>query len=681
MKNLKKYSLLLLAMVTFTLQAQVQPVQLTEQEEKAYRKSIHSRIPVKRDYSKMEPTVLSNGYKATNEVEVPDDMIFPNEADEVQAILMTWIYNTYTADGGAPAEAMFDGWGIPYTSSSNQLVPVVSSPVLLGTYPKLFAKLANGIQQHAQVWINIWNAQDSTSIKNYMQSLDMPLTNYRFFINPGNSFWYRDCGPVAFYYGDQDSIGFADFEYYGGRPEDDKIAIRIAEQTGYKVFTNTIEFEGGNILVDGLGTLFTTDAVYSLNQDQYGPYVMTANNTLSYIQKTPLTDGQVDDSLTHLMNLENCVVLPALRYDGGTGHIDLYVDMWDETTMVSTKHPDVMSHLSDPIIVQENIELMTNMESAFDGSNYYSTYIPLPAKNNGSWYSSQNEYHSQYTRSYSNHTFVNGAIMQPVFYDETMSGTAAGDIEGELHALQVIRDCYPGYELVEIDVRDFDGFGGAIHCITKQIPAENPLRIYHDPIRWSNSSVLPTYRAIIQNRSGIESATFYYKNKSATTWNEMALTNQSDNMYTVDLTLPETPRDTLVYYFSATSNNGKTLTKPMTAPNGYYSTVYGSEVNGLGVNDPYAVGIASFEMEEFAAIGQFYPNPATTEAHVTIPADLTQTLNVKVVTTKGQTVYNGEIAAGETNFKLNTSNLRAGAYWAVFYYGNQSVARKIVVVK
>ena len=38
--------------------------------------------------------------------------------------------------------------------------------------------------------------------------------------------------------------------------------------------------------------------------------------------------------------------------------------------------------------------------------------------------------------------------------------------------------------------------------------------------------------------------------------------------------------DTIEYYISAKSNNGKTITKPMTAPKGYYTFIYGTEVQG-----------------------------------------------------------------------------------------------------
>ena len=297
---------------------------MSPEELNTYYRGIHSRVPMKRSLPQNIFKAKSNDNGVKTPLEVPEDMIFPIESDEVQAILMTWIYDTYTVSGNEPAEELFEGQGMSYYSDSYELVPVVSTPDVSATssYAKLFAKLADGIQRHAQVWINIRSAEDSIAIKDFMTQRGTPLTNYRFFINPGNSFWYRDCGPVAFYYGEQDSIGFMDFEYYGGRPLDDQIAKRIGEQAGFRVFTNTIEYEGGNILLDGVGSLFTSDAVYELNQDTYGLYYLDSSSPYGYnVQSKPsLSNSQVRDSLMHLLNLSRCVVLPALKYDGGTGH-------------------------------------------------------------------------------------------------------------------------------------------------------------------------------------------------------------------------------------------------------------------------------------------------------------------------------------------------------------------------
>ena len=70
-----------------------------------------------------------------------------------------------------------------------------------------------------------------------------------------------------------------DFKYYGERPIDDQFPIQIAKDLGWKCYTSTIEYEGGNILLDGLGSLFTTSALYKTNNDTYGLYYIDSSLT------------------------------------------------------------------------------------------------------------------------------------------------------------------------------------------------------------------------------------------------------------------------------------------------------------------------------------------------------------------------------------------------------------------
>lgn len=647
-----------------------------------YYSKIHSRIPrklnVEQDLLQTNQGLIKSETKAP--LDVPQDMIYPGEFDEVQAVMMTWPYITKTVDGNQYAEQLFEGRGILY-SGGYSLFDVYSVPdISNSSTTRLFRQLADGIQQNAEVWINIWNAEDSLTIKQHMANYNMDLVNYRFFVNPGNSFWYRDCGPVAFYYGEDDEIGFMDFEYYGGRPLDDLIAKKVGDEAGYPVFTTTIEYEGGNILVDGLGSLFTTTAVYALNQDTYGLFYLNPNATYGYSQqsKIRLTKEQVIDSLTHLMNLDRCIVFPELQYDGGTGHIDLYTDFFDEATFVTTKHPEVMANLSDPIKVEQNMDsVVKTFTKAPFGSTYYTTRIPLPAKNDGSWYSSQSEYNRNYTRSFSNHTMVNGAIMQPMFY----SGTS-GDVQGNLEALDRMKEAYPGYEFVEIDVRAFDGYGGAIHCITKQIPAENPVRIYHYPIRWLNTTEYESsdvwLTALAQNKSGIETAKLYYRTKGEENFNEVIMNIYDGNIY--DAVLPinkDISVDTIEYYISATSNNGKTINKPITAPKGFYTFIYGKDVRG---NADY-IGLDSMEDIKRVELGEFYPNPANDITKIDLNQGAKTDIPVKIINLKGQVLLNTIIKEGQTSFEVNTSNLVSGNYWAIFGENTNVAIKKIVVVK
>lgn len=672
----------------------------SEDIDKEYESMFISRVPMRRDLSNVERVSPSNNpatfsKKMVNYLsQIPEDAIFPIESDEVQAILMTWSYVTKTVSGNQSAQQLFDGLGFSNYGYSYNLVPVYSVPDVAtnSSYAKLFGNLANAIQQHTQVWINVWAEDDTTTIKNFMEERGTPLTNYRFFINPGNAFWFRDFGPIAFYYGDNDDIGFLDFEYYGGRPLDNDIPVKIAEELGWPVYTSTIEYEGGNILVDGLGTLVTSTALYASNNDSEGLYVRNENTQqgFSVQEKTPLTASQINDSLIYLMNLSNLRVLPELNYDGGTGHVDLYCDMWEETGFVVSQYPQSLSNWSDAQKVAKNLDTLLNMDDYF-GCKYYASRIPLPAKNNGNYYSSQSEYNRDYTRSFSNHTFINDGIVQPVFYDSTATTTSKkGDIAGNLAALEILKQAYPGYKFEEVDVRSFDGFGGAIHCITKQIPAENPIRIYHQPIRYINTAQTQpwyaTLNALVQNHSGIEVVRIYYRHAGESSFSELECDYLGDNMYMANIPLTqEVANDTISYFIMATSNNGKTITKPMTAPEGLYSFAYGTQVEGVVQNDVYGNGTnlwVSLEKVEqnLDGIGEVYPNPAKDKASISI-SQIKGDLYYSVMNLKGQIILRDKINKEEKQLDIDVSSLKAGNYWINFTDGNLSTVRKLVVVK
>ena len=79
--------------------------------------------------------------------------------------------------------------------------------------------------------------------------------------------------------------------------------------------------------------------------------------------------------------------------------------------------------------------------------------------------------------------------------------------------IEYMKKLYPGYTFYCIDMRRFDANGGAIHCVTKQIPADNPIRIIHknihDKVNPDKNSGIP-FCAYITNKSGIKEAQLVY---------------------------------------------------------------------------------------------------------------------------------------------------------------------------
>jgi agmatine/peptidylarginine deiminase len=590
---------------------------------------------------------------------MPANAIFPGEFEEVQAIMITWNYICLDTNENQTSQ-LFDGIGWYNDYDLGPVYGVVDTLENSDMAP-IFRDLAYGINQNAQVWINLWYPEDTTAVLDYMARQGKPLTNVKFFFHPGNEFWYRDCGPIGYYYGDQDSIGWVDFQYYVGRPLDDSIPQNIGRDMGYPVVTTTVGYEGGNIMLDGLGNLFTSDSLYIHNSDEYGQYYIDEEGQINEIQKTALTKAEVNDSLTHYLNLKSMHVLPGLEYDGGTGHIDLYADFYDENRGVFSRYPYEMRNFTDTKIAGKNVDtIMAIVRSS--GDHYYKRYIGFPHNDKGKWYTSSANY-LNYTRSYSNHVFVNKAIIQPVF----ATGTS-GDYKDMATDLDTIRMSYPGYTIVPVDVRAFDGFGGAIHCITKQVPAENPIRIMHIDIH-DTVAVLQNYPidATITNKSGIKVANCFWRYKGATEWNSLVMEGLADNHFRT-LIPNSVTSGTIEYYISATSNNGKTITKPIVAPGGVYSFTIGTP------ND-----VAE---QTIGGIGEFYPQPAGESAMISVGIENEQ-IGVEIFNSLGSSVYRNSFtlqSAGDA-ISFNTSSFAPGLYVVVFTTPNGIQSRKLSVIR
>ncbi len=724
-----KKTLVILAALVLSLGTMAQSEQLSREElQRSFRQQVQKRDVSKHHFETDIPLGQPQMAKAGGAKSLPEDRVwFPGEWEEVQAIVVTPSY-TYSVPGHEnsytwSADPMVNGYAEYYEYvhgrwQNRGMGNYIAKMDTTSSFGRVFFYLMDGIQLGgAEAWVRVERPSDSAIVLRTLERMGLRHDNVKFIYGPGNSFWYRDCGPICFYYGDQDSVGMLDFTYYPGRALDDSLPSIIQWQKGIPNWQTNIEWEGGNCLVDGAGMVISSDALYSNNADQYGQLTWNGRNisSLNYKHVTPLNQSQVKAALQSLIGQRATYILPAYQYDGGTGHIDLYADAYDENGFVFSVMPDDYSSWDDYQTGARNIDSLCSYQSVF-GRNYYTmATLPFPSTNNGGNFESQEEYDSQFTRTYSNHTFVNNVILQPCF-SKVVNGepSAAWDRAN----MDAIHQAYPGYTIYPVDVRTFDGSGGAIHCVTKQIPAENPIRILHKNIHGhyntgGNVASLPV-SAIITNQSGIAHAEVMWRMPFGpdTTWHTVSLAANDNRFYGAIPLLADTSVN-VDYYISATSNNGKTITKPMTAgQGGYYNFHYSNIVDTNMVFDssffdydtmPMAVEDITFTfgsdwatadnstqrplagIDEAAieqGFGQFYPNPATDRASMQIDLKGGQTYSVSIVDAMGRTVHTSSLdAQGTIVYNINTARLAAGHYTVVFRSADSQVTRKLIVAK
>ena len=679
---------ILLAATIITFGATAQSNRPTDEMMRQFRNTVQKRDISKRHLTSNIPQATAPKGEAKYTTGMPNASFwFPGEWEEVQAIVVTPYYTYEPAEsqgsGYWMADPLVTGYAQYYKYNYGQWIEqgVGAYRAVMDTtssFSRVAFYLMDAIQMGgAQAWVRVENFADTTAVLTHLQTMGLRHNNVRFLEGPGNSFWYRDCGPICFYYGEGDTVGMLDFEYYPGRALDDSLPVFIERQFGLPNFTTMIEWEGGNCLVDGAGMVLSSDAIYGNNSDTYGQLTWDGvnPNTITYSQKPSLTNAKVKDSLHALIGPRATYILPAFKYDGGTGHVDLYADMVDENHFIFSQMPDAYSNWYDYKVGKKNMDSLCSYQSYF-GDNYRCNFIPFPSQNNGSNFTSQTQYDNQFTRTYSNHTFVNDLIIQPCF--STVGADGMPSSAWDRANIEELKKAYPGYTIYCVDVREFDGSGGAIHCITKQIPAEHPVRILHNNLHGNTGNAYTTtgapISAEITNVDGIASAKVVYRINEGS-WNEVALTAGANNTYTAQLPTSGqlSGEYTLVeYYISATSNAGKTITKPMTAHQGGYFKFY------LGNNPNPPVAIETVDAEQ--RFGQFFPNPATDEAHMVIDLAGGENYQVTIVDQSSRTVHTSTLqAAGSIVYTINASRLASGIYTVVFDGKEQRIARKLIV--
>ena len=417
--------------------------------------------------------------------------------------------------------------------------------------------------------------QNESSVTNYLSNQGIDLTNVEFLNTGSNSIWIRDYGGNTIYSEDVGERALTDWIYNRPRPLDDIMPTQHAMMVGMPIYvtdtgTNDLVNTGGNYMSDGLGNAFASNLI--LEENEAGnPYNVSAK-----------TEDEIDAIMNAYMGIENYIKMETLPYDE-IHHIDMHMKLLDEETILVSKYPE---GVADGPQIEENIDyVLSNFQSPF-GTPYEIKWIDAPPSTSGSYPDT-----GGYYRTYSNAVFVNKSIIVPTYRPEV-----------DEPALDYLRELLPGYNVVGIDVDNSNepliASLGAIHCITHTIGVDEPLWIVHQPINevpTSNTSV--SINAMIKHISGINNATVYWREAGESEFNQLSMTTISNDNWSVDFLIPF-GSESIEYYIEAEANSGKSLARPLVAPEGFWTFT-----------------VANLSNEEWADnnISAPYPNPASEE--------------------------------------------------------------------
>jgi agmatine deiminase len=478
--------------------------------------------------------------------------------------------------------------------------------------------------------------QNPNAVTNTLTNAGIDLTNVIFMDRNWDSIWIRDYAGNTIYENEVGDRALTDWIYNRPRPNDDTVPFGHAMLLEIPLYVtdtapNDLVNTGGNYMSDGLGNAFASELILEENEPG-NPYNVSAK-----------TEAQIDQIMEDYMGIQNYIKMPALPYDV-INHIDMHMKLIDEQTLVVSRYPE---GVADGPQIEANIqEVLDNEVSAF-GSPYKINWIDAPPSTSGAYPDN-----GGYYRTYTNAVFVNKTILVPTYRPNVDNS-----------ALAQWRDLMPGYNVVGIDV-DNSGENliaslGAIHCITHSIGVADPLWIVHQAIPSAQENTSLTIEASIKHNSGIANASVFYRDLGTSTYQEVPMSLTSNDIWSSDITVQTT---NIEYYIWAQAISGKTLTRPIVAPEGYWTMQVGE------------LGATVYDLQTIT--GPF-PNPASKSVSFKFK-DVEGTLKVTITNILGQELYSKQVTQPNGTLTLQLQDSWRGALFATFTGQFGSTTKKII---
>ncbi len=433
------------------------------------------------------------------------------------------------------------------------------------------------LAKDAKLYTMVPNQEEIVIAKEWFTKWNIDLNNVEFIISAQglDSWWARDWGA----FGAFDTAGtysLADGQYAYSTPvtgmgcedtlqflfyetdeatgekkiklmtEDDNTPLDIANHMGYNRVDLPFTYTGGNVFMDGRGTSLSTCIIKNENRHIGG------------------SDEQLVSDAKKLLGIETYNFISNFEHEG-IQHIDCLLKMLDENRLF------VMQPPADHSLFQVYEDVVNNELSALRNSKGEPYEIIRL---------NTNRYDGEELAAYSNSLIINKNVYVPLF------GIAQDSI-----ALSQWEDALPGYTVKgflykvheepilhpRVLQRRASGFGwnsgDALHCRTramwdpemlyiaitqKPVKAENGYTIEANIIDYSNSGLLRSEMQLMWREKGTEA------------WNNAQMAESDKDCYYKAILTLEAGK-TIEYYITAGTVTGKTQTKPMTAPKGFYT--------------------------------------------------------------------------------------------------------------
>ncbi|WP_224485421.1 agmatine deiminase family protein [Robertkochia aurantiaca] len=390
-------------------------------------------------------------------------------------------------------------------------------------------------------------------------------------------FWLRDWGPSAVFNNKEEmklaDVTFKNSDPYSDLACNDSLELQqnedgstyyseisdhnidsLAKQLGFETHQVPITLTGGNMLTDGAGTAIST-------------CILTTENRYNGV-----SDNEFFQRADSLLGITNYQIIPNFEKDG-IQHIDCLLKLVDERTLLVAEPPE--DHPSHPIIEEIVNDTLKNLKNSY-GQPYTIRRIKTEPflTDDG----------VEYLTAYSNSLILNKNVYVPLY-----------GLESDSLALDTWRSVLPGYTVkgfpffldqeAYLSEFPFDryrewgvnhgwSYEDAIHCRTRAVWDEQMIFLSVNAPAVETSSGLPIVYASAKDYGGEQetlSLTLQWRTSGESTWNQKEMQPwQGNNHWYSELPLkPESSG--IEFYIEAHTGKGKSLTRPVTAPKGFYT--------------------------------------------------------------------------------------------------------------
>lgn len=334
-------------------------------------------------------------------------------------------------------------------------------------------------------------------------------------------------------------------------------------------------------------------------------------------------------------------------------HIDMHIKLLDEETLLVGQYP---AGVADGPQIEANLQYVLNNFQTCYGRPYKVVRIPMPPSSSGQYPPSSNYF------TYTNSVFVNKTVIVPIY-----------GLSQDTTALRIYRENLPGYRVVGINCASMISALGAIHCITKEIGVNEPIFFSHAKLLNTLNTASPyEVKSYIKTKSGVASARVYWRTDTTQSYNSVNMTQTLD---TFRASIPAQSLGTKIYYYiSATSNSGRTSTKPLTAPSGYIK---------FAIDNPTSI-LSNINIPDEYSLSQNFPNPFNPSTKLEFGISNLGFVSLKVYDVLGnevKTLINENKPAGRYTVTFDGSNLSSGIYFYKLESGSFIETKRMILLK